>query len=142
MTIAVDFDGTIVEHRYPKIGEEIPFATETLKILAQERHKLILWTVREGELLEEAIEWCRQRGVFFYSVNKDYPEEEKSHNGFSRKLKADLFIDDRNLGGLPDWGTIYQMIHEQKPYEPVLSDRQKSAGDSNWIGKLLGKRNK
>ncbi|EGN02134.1 hypothetical protein HMPREF1018_04400 [Bacteroides fragilis] len=142
MTIAVDFDGTIVEHRYPKIGEEIPFATETLKILAQERHKLILWTVREGKLLEEAIEWCRQRGVFFYSVNKDYPEEEKSHNGFSRKLKADLFIDDRNLGGLPDWGTIYQMIHEQKPYEPVLCDRQKPTGDLSWIEKLLGKRNK
>lgn len=142
MTIAVDFDGTIVEHRYPKIGEEIPFATETLKILAQERHKLILWTVREGELLEEAIEWCRQRGVFFYSVNKDYPEEEKSHNGFSRKLKADLSIDDRNLGGLPDWGTIYQMIHEQKPYEPVLCDRQKPTGDLSWIEKLLGKRNK
>ena len=142
MTIAVDFDGTIVEHRYPKIGEEIPFATETLKILAQERHKLIVWTVREGELLEEAIEWCRQRGVFFYSVNKDYPEEEKSHNGFSRKLKADLFIDDRNLGGLPDWGTIYQMIHEQKPYEPVLCDRQKPTGDLSWIEKLLGKRNK
>ena len=142
MTIAVDFYGTIVEHRYPKIGEEIPFATETLKILAQERHKLILWTVREGELLEEAIEWCRQRGVFFYSVNKDYPEEEKSHNGFSRKLKADLFIDDRNLGGLPDWGTIYQMIHEQKPYEPVLCDRQKPTGDLSWIEKLLGKRNK
>ena len=142
MTIAVDFDGTIVEHRYPKIGEEIPFATETLKILAQERHKLILWTVREGELLEEAIEWCRKRGVFFYSVNKDYPEEEKSHNGFSRKLKADLFIDDRNLGGLPDWGTIYQMIHEQKPYEPVLCDRQKPTGDLSWIEKLLGKRNK
>ena len=142
MTIAVDFDGTIVEHRYPKIGEEIPFATETLKILAQERHKIILWTVREGELLEEAIEWCRQRGVFFYSVNKDYPEEEKSHNGFSRKLKADLFIDDRNLGGLPDWGTIYQMIHEQKPYEPVLCDRQKPTGDLSWIEKLLGKRNK
>lgn len=142
MTIAVDFDGTIVEHRYPKIGEEIPFATETLKILAQERHKLILWTVREGELLEEAIEWCRQRGVFFYSVNKDYPEEEKSHNGFSRKLKADLFIDDRNLGDLPDWGTIYQMIHEQKPYEPVLCDRQKPTGDLSWIEKLLGKRNK
>lgn len=128
MTIAVDFDGTIVEHRYPKIGEEIPFATETLKILAQERHKLILWTVREGELLEEAIEWCRQRGVFFYSVNKDYPEEEKSHNGFSRKLKADLFIDDRNLGGLPDWGTIYQMIHEQKPYDLfMLTGRNRPA---------------
>lgn len=88
MTIAVDFDGTIVEHRYPKIGEEIPFATETLKILAQERHKLILWTVREGELLEEAIEWCRQRGVFFYSVNKDYPEEEKESMWILRKTES------------------------------------------------------
>ena len=142
MTIAIDFDGTIVEHRYPKIGNEIPFATDTLKMLMKDHHRLILWTVREGELLEEAIEWCRQRGVFFYSVNKDYPEEEKSHNGFSRKLKADLFIDDRNLGGLPDWGTIYQMIHEQKPYEPVLCDRQKPTGDLSWIEKLLGRRNK
>jgi len=142
MTIAVDFDGTIVEHRYPRIGEEIPFAVETLKLLQQEKHRLILWSVREGELLDEAIEWCRARGLEFYAANKDYPEEEKSHNGFSRKLKADLFIDDRNLGGLPDWGTIYQMIHEQKPYEPVLCDRQKPTGDLSWIEKLLGKRNK
>ena len=48
MTIAVDFDGTIVEHRYPQIGEEIPFATATLKMLINERHRLILWSVREG----------------------------------------------------------------------------------------------
>ena len=61
MTIAVDFDGTIVEHRYPRIGEEIPFAVETLKLLQQEKHRLILWSVREGELLDEAIEWCRAR---------------------------------------------------------------------------------
>ena len=105
MTIAVDFDGTIVEHRYPEIGEEIPFATETLKMLIKDRHRLILWSVREGELLNEAVEWCRQRGVEFYAVNRAYPEEEKEkHNHFSRKLKADLFIDDRNVGGLPDWG--------------------------------------
>ena len=50
MTIAVDFDGTIVEHRYPRIGEEIPFATATLKMLINERHRLILWSVREGKL--------------------------------------------------------------------------------------------
>ena len=50
MTIAVDFDGTIVEHRYPQIGEEIPFATATLKMLINERHRLILWSVREGKL--------------------------------------------------------------------------------------------
>ncbi len=53
MTIAIDFDGTIVEHRYPKIGNEIPFATDTLKMLIKDHHRLILWTVREGELLKE-----------------------------------------------------------------------------------------
>ncbi len=99
MIIAVDFDGTIVEHRYPRIGEEIPFAVDTLKLLQQEKHRLILWSVREGALLDEAVEWCKARGLEFYAVNKDYPEEQKGHQGFSRKLKADMFIDDRNLGG-------------------------------------------
>ena len=124
MTIAVDFDGTIVEHRYPEIGKELPFATQTLRMLIEYRHKLILWSVREGKLLEDAVEWCRQRGVEFYAVNKDFPEEDLSKNqSFSRKLKADVWIDDRNIGGLPDWGTIYQMITEKKSYEQVLTER-------------------
>ena len=62
MVIAVDFDGTIVEHKYPAIGRELPFATETLRMLIRDRHKLILWSVREGRLLDEAVEWCRERG--------------------------------------------------------------------------------
>ena len=121
MIIAVDFDGTIVEHRYPRIGEEIPFAIDTLKLLQQEKHRWILWSVREGTLLEEAVEWCKARGLEFYAVNKDYPEEQKSHQGFSRKLKADLFIDDRNLGGLPDWGLIYEMIKKKKTFADIYS---------------------
>ena len=52
MKIAVDFDGTIVEHRYPQIGKEIPFAIDTLKMLQQEGHWLILWSVREGKQTE------------------------------------------------------------------------------------------
>lgn len=124
MTIAVDFDGTIVEHRYPKIGKELPFATQTLRMLIEDRHKLILWSVREGKLLEEAVEWCRERGIEFYAVNKDFPEEDLEKNQhFSRKLKADIWIDDRNIGGLPDWGTIYQMITERKTYEQILTER-------------------
>ena len=123
MTIAVDFDGTIVEHKYPQIGEEIPFAIDTLKMLIRDHHKLILWSVREGELLEEAINWCKKRGVEFYAVNHDYPEEKWEENPhFSRKLKADIFIDDRNLGGLPDWGQIYKMIRYNKTYEQLLSE--------------------
>lgn len=122
--IAVDFDGTIVEHEYPKIGKEIPFATETLRMLLAENHKLILWTVREGELLDEAIEWCRQRGVTFYAVNADHPDDDldKGHH-FTRKLKVDYFIDDRNIGGLPDWGQIYRIIHEHKSYADLLREQ-------------------
>ena len=80
MTIAVDFDGTIVEHRYPEIGNEIPFATETLKMLIKDHHRLILWSVREGKLLDDAIAWCRKRGIEFYAVNRDYPEETREGN--------------------------------------------------------------
>ena len=121
MIIAVDFDGTIVRHRYPKIGDELPFATETLRMLIREGHRLILWTVREGKLLDEAIEWCRDRGVEFYAINRDFPEEDATGSGFSRKLKADLFIDDRNFGGLPDWGTIYHRIQSGQALESVWS---------------------
>lgn len=65
MIIAVDFDGTIVEHRYPAIGKELPFATSTLRQLMEDGHRLILWTVREGDLLQEAVDFCEQRGVSF-----------------------------------------------------------------------------
>lgn len=117
MTIAVDFDGTIVEHRYPAIGKERPFATATLRRLADEGHRLILWSVREGQLLDEAVEWCQERGITFYAVNRDFEEEDGTGRDFSRKIKADMFIDDRNVGGLPDWGTIYALIHNHKTWE-------------------------
>ena len=109
MVISVDFDGTIVEHRYPAIGKELPFATSTLRRFMEEGHKLVLFSVREGELLEEAVKWCEERGVRFYAVNADIDEDACDHQGtkhWSRKLKADVFIDDRNVGGLPDWGVI------------------------------------
>ena len=124
MIIAVDFDGTIVEHKYPEIGQEVPFAIDTLKMLIKDQHRLILWSVREGALLDEAVEWCSARGVEFYAVNKDYPEEEKEKNNhFSRKLKADFFIDDRNVGGLPEWGQIYQMISQNKTYRQLIREQ-------------------
>ena len=121
MKIAVDFDGTIVEHRYPEIGRELPFATQTLRQLIKDRHQLILWTVRERHLLDEAVEWCRERGVECWAINKDFPEEDTTKNQvFSRKIKADVFIDDCMVGGLPDWGEIYQMISEHKSYRQII----------------------
>ena len=142
MVIAVDFDGTIVEHRYPAIGPELPFAIDTLRQLAAEGHRLILWTVREGQYLDDAVEFCRSRGLEFYAVNRDYPEEEPERNNrFTRKLKADLWIDDRNLGGLPDWGTIYEMIHHRLTYEDLMhryeSNDRHSAPKKNLFQRLF-----
>lgn len=143
MLIAVDFDGTIVEHRYPKIGREIPFAFDTLKMLQREGHRLILWSVREGKLLEEAVAFCREHGVEFYAVNSNYTEERDEHQHFSRKLKADVFIDDRNVGGLPDWGLIYRMIHERIKVTDLIGENdlteQKRTHKKSFFERLLKK---
>lgn len=119
ISIGLDFDGTIVTHEYPRIGRELPFAIDTLKRLQSEfQVRLILWTVREGKELQEAVDFCRERGLEFYALNKNYPEEKITDNE-PRKLKVDLFIDDRNLGGLPDWGVIYHMIATGKYLDPI-----------------------
>jgi len=111
MKIAVDFDGTIVEHRYPQIGEEKLFAFETLKQLQKLGHQLILWTFRHGKELDEAVEYCRRKGLEFYAVNKSYPEEDYNLDNCSRKIDADIFIDDRNVGGFPGWSEIWQRLN-------------------------------
>lgn len=123
MVIAVDFDGTIVEHQYPEIGNELPFATTTLRMLANENHRLILWTVRHGKLLDEAIVWCKEHGVEFYAINKNHPEEKIDNESGFCKINADIFIDDRNLGGLPNWGDIYNMIKENRSWKDVYSSK-------------------
>lgn len=108
--IAIDFDGTIVEDAYPKIGKAKIFAFETMKQLMKDGHRLILWTYRSGSRLQEAVDFCRENGIEFYAVNSSFEGEEFDHNEQSRKINADLFIDDRNLGGFPGWGEVYQII--------------------------------
>ncbi|MBK8807608.1 MAG: hydrolase [Bacteroidales bacterium] len=110
MKIAVDFDGTIVEHEFPKIGKPMLFAFETLREL-QKTHQLILWTYRSGELLNEAVEYCKKNGIEFYAINNSYPEEDFDKKTESRKIDVDMFIDDRNIGGFLGWSRIWQMIN-------------------------------
>lgn len=122
LIIAVDFDGTIVESTYPKIGKPMMFAFDTLKALKKDGHRLILWTYRSGDNLREAIDFCKKNGVEFYAVNKSFTEEKLDHN-ISRKIYADIYIDDRNIGGFIGWGKVYQLISKGKPLgnEPVKS---------------------
>ncbi len=86
MTIAVDFDGTIVEHKYPAIGRELPFAIETLKKLRDEHHRLILWTVREGRLLDEALAFCRDRFSDLIRNAGESPVSENHGRGLFSRL--------------------------------------------------------
>lgn len=125
LTIAVDFDGTIVEDQYPKIGKPKLFAFETLRKLQENGHRLILWTYRNGKTLDDAVAFCKQSGIQFYAVNKSFPEE-KFDPTYSRKINADVFIDDRNIGGLLEWGQIYQqLIGEEKK---VTQTKKKKKG--------------
>ena len=110
MKIAVDFDGTIVEHKYPAIGKEQLFAFETIRALIEQKHQVILWTYRAGKELDEAIEYCRENGVEFFAVNKNYPEEHYD-GSISRKIDADVYIDDRNIGGFLGWTNIWQILN-------------------------------
>ena len=116
LLIAVDFDGTIVEDAYPNIGKAQIFAFETMKRLQNDGHRLILWTYRSGIKLKEAVDFCSKNGIEFYAINNSFPNEEYSTKE-SRKIGADLFIDDRNIGGFIGWGEVYQLLTKETPTE-------------------------
>lgn len=111
--IAVDFDGTIVEDAYPRIGKPMLFAFESLKQMQSQGHRLILWTYRAGKTLDEAVDFCKENGVEFYAVNSSFEGEKFDKVTQSRKINADIFIDDRNLGGFPGWGEVLQIIERR-----------------------------
>jgi len=136
--IAVDFDGTIVEHRYPAIGETKLFAFETLKELQKRGFILILWTFRAGQELEEAVEFCRSHGVEFYAVNKNYPEEVFDASA-PRKIDADIFIDDRNLGGFIEWSVVWQMIFPESNLVELEKKALEKLRKPSLLSRIFGK---
>jgi hypothetical protein len=123
LIIAVDFDGTIVTDAYPQIGKPQLFAFETLKRLQNDGHRLILWTYRCGSKLNEAVAFCKENGVEFYAINNSFPNEDFTGKE-SRKIAADLFIDDRNIGGFIGWGEVYQKLTKEEA--PSLKRKRKS----------------
>lgn len=97
MIICVDFDGTLCEHKYPEIGEPYNKIIEKLIMRQILGDKLILWTCRDGEKLQEAVDWCKKQGLFFDAVNDDLPEIKKSFTFKSKKVYGDIYLDDRNI---------------------------------------------
>lgn len=120
--ICVDFDGTIVHHSFPRIGEPLPEAFEVLKELKAAGFRLILWTCREDEngknYLTDAIDFCRRNGVEFDAHNETIAEAEfRADNVDLRKPYCHYFIDDRNIGGFPGWDVVRKVILEGQNYQ-------------------------
>ena len=96
--IAVDFDGTVCRSRWPEIGEENTGLIEWLKGCQANGDKLILFTCREGALLEKAVAWCTERGLIFDAVNDNLPELVQKYGNNCRKVSADIYLDDKAIG--------------------------------------------
>lgn len=95
--IAVDFDGTLCENKWPEIGEPM-FGTIAYLLKEKEQGaKLILWTCRVGEMLEKAVTWCAEHGLGFDAVNENLPEIIESFGSDTRKIFANEYLDDRNV---------------------------------------------
>ena len=92
--IAIDFDNTLVSDLYPEIGLSLN-AEKVLQELVERGHKLILWTIRSGKYLEDAVNWCKKKGIELYGINEnpDFLDDEKA-----RKIFFDLVIDDKSVG--------------------------------------------
>lgn len=114
----IDFDGTIVEHRFPKIGKPLPQAFEVMKELKAAGWKLILWTCRENsnrfatrQYLEDAVKFCLENGVEFDAVNEAIRDEDFRDDDFKlRKPYAHCHIDDKNFGGFPGWEMVRKIL--------------------------------
>ena len=115
MTIAVDFDGTLHDGVWPAIGDPLPYAVEAMQQMKKDGHTLIIWTCREGRLQTEMANWLFEKAIPFDRVNENVGWEQYGYN--ARKVSADVYIDDRNLGGLPSWREIYDIVSGKvKPY--------------------------
>ncbi len=133
MLISVDFDGTIVDHSFPEIGEFLEGALETLKDLQEAGHILILNTCREDErraYLTEAVDHMKKHGIEFASVNTNRPEDEFRDKP-GRKIYAHIYIDDRNFGGFPGW----LVIREAFGFDPIQTDL-KDPGECQLCGMI------
>ena len=119
MIIAIDFDGTICQNKYPEIGEPMPLAIESIKELKERGHDLILWTCRQGDLLDDAVRWCEEHGIPFDLVNEHEPNNLRAFGGVAgNKVFANIYIDDHNLGGFPGWERAMEIIIEAEA--PIL----------------------
>lgn len=101
MTMAIDFDGTLCEDKFPEIGEPKYQIINLVKRLQETGVKTILWTCRRndshGNHLDDAVQWCKEKGLLFDAINENLPEVQQKWGGDTRKVLADYYLDDKNV---------------------------------------------
>lgn len=111
MVIAVDIDGVLNAKPYPGLGPTLPGAVSAMRRLHEEGHILILWTCRAGEDLTAALNWCRDHEIPYDYVNRnDKGNIDAYHGSDTRKVHADLYIDDRQVGGFAGWEEVLRWV--------------------------------
>lgn len=120
--IAIDFDGTIVTHDYPRVGKPVPYAKEVINMLAANGHKCFLWTMRDNETLEAAKKYCKDNGIMLCNYNQSPAQFSNSP-----KQYAVIYIDDAALGcptsydhylssrPFVDWYKVAEMLVNRYP---------------------------
>jgi hypothetical protein len=114
MIIAIDFDGTLHTGKWPEIGAPAPYAVEVMNRLKADGHYLIIWTCRENETQTAMINWLLEKGIPFDRVNEHKPGSCELYGYKARKVYAHLYIDDKQVGGLPTWNDIYDYVSEKE----------------------------
>ena len=109
--IAVDFDGTLCENKWPEAGQPNTTLINCLKLAQLKGDKIILWTCRSKKRLRYAINWCKHHGLIFDSVNKNLKESIERFGGDSRKIYADVYIDDKFMS--PNKFVLKEMILDE-----------------------------
>ena len=116
MILAIDFDGTIVADEFPHIGEMRAGAKEAINKLHDEGYYIIIWTCRTHARLQEAKQWLTDEGIRYHKINESCPASVEVYSGIdTRKVFANLYIEDRSIHPLPPWHDIYNKIHELLP---------------------------
>ena len=117
MRLSIDFDGTIVEVDYPRIGKLKPNVVKIINKLYEEGHSIIINTCRAGIYEGDCYKFLQDNNIPYHYINSNLPEDIEKFGQDCRKISADLYIDDKNLGGIPnDWEDIYRLIKE---YEKI-----------------------
>lgn len=114
MIIAVDFDGTISSAKWPAVGPEVPGALGAMRELHDDGHYLIIWTCRQGTPLTTAINWLLEQGIPFDRINDDAPHSVETFGEPSKKVYADVYVDDKQIGGFPGWEAVVDYINSKK----------------------------